>query len=147
MPALHLCHAMTSPQRDVWFILTSICPLGFSLILFRSHAFNRAPQCHPSPVLFCPGILKNVLSVKYIGIAVQVSDRFLMGMSLACCAIGCLFMISFTGNPVPLACYLISFTLVLSFTNVLEGVSMSILSKVIHPDMAKGTFNAGEPAT
>jgi hypothetical protein len=52
-------------------------------------------------------------------------------------------MISLNGSPVPLACYLISFTLVLSFTNILEGVSMSILSKVIHPDMAKGTFNAG----
>lgn len=69
-----------------------------------------------------------------------------MGASLFFCAVGCVFMISLSGSAVPLACYLLSFTLILSFTNILEGVSMSVLSKVIHPALAKGTFNAGAPS-
>jgi hypothetical protein len=73
----------------------------------------------------------------------QVSDRILMGISLVACAIGCLCMISWTGGSIVLAMYIISFTLILAFTNILEGVSMSVLSKVIHPSLAKGTFNAG----
>jgi hypothetical protein len=74
---------------------------------------------------------------------VQVSDRLLMGISLAFCGLGCLAMVSWTGGHIALGMYLVSFTLVLSFTNILEGVSMSVLSKVIHPDIANGTFNAG----
>lgn len=41
--------------------------------------------------------------------------------------------------------YLVIFELLLTFTNALEGVSMSLLSKVIHPGLARGTFNAGAP--
>jgi hypothetical protein len=61
------------------------------------------------------------------------------------CILGCCAMVSFTGEPVSLTLYLTGFTLVLAFTNILEGVSMSVLSKVIHPILAKGTFNAGTP--
>ena len=66
-----------------------------------------------------------------------------MGAALAFSGLGCLAMISVTAQPIALGMYLLAFTLVLAFTNVLEGVSMSLLSKVIHPELAKGTFNAG----
>ena len=68
----------------------------------------------------------------------------LMGVSLVFCGAGCLAMVSPGGDAaVSLALYVTSVALVLSFTNVLEGVSMSVLSKVIHPALARGTFNAG----
>jgi hypothetical protein len=67
----------------------------------------------------------------------------MIGASIVFCILGCCAMVSFTGEPVSLTLYLTGFTLVLAFTNILEGVSMSVLSKVIHPILAKGTFNAG----
>lgn len=73
----------------------------------------------------------------------QTNDRILMGASLVFCALGCLSMVSLTGHVIGFAMYLLGFVLLLAFTNVLEGVSMSLLSKVIHPTLAKGTFNAG----
>jgi hypothetical protein len=66
-----------------------------------------------------------------------------MGVSIVCCIAGCCAMFSYTGEPVSLTLYLVGFTVVLGFTSVLEGVSMSVLSKVIHPELANGTFNAG----
>ena len=73
----------------------------------------------------------------------QISDRLLMGISLLFCGVGCVTMISYTGGPLSMAEYIISFTLILAFTNILEGVSMSVLSKVIPQQLSKGTFNAG----
>jgi hypothetical protein len=69
----------------------------------------------------------------------------LMAFSLVFCGLGCICMLSLSGQSISLVMYLTAFTLILSFTNILEGVSMSLLSKVIHPGMAKGTFNAGVP--
>ena len=56
---------------------------------------------------------------------------------------GCLIMVSYSGADLVLVSYLVAFTLILAFTNILEGVSMSALSKVMPTSLAKGTFNAG----
>eukprot|EP00892_Ulva_mutabilis_P003282 jgi/Ulvmu1/1325/UM011_0053.1 len=80
-------------------------------------------------------------------LATLLSDRLLMGVSLVFCAVGCVAMVSLSGGAIPLTTYVVSVSLILSFTNVLEGVSMSVLSKVIHPSLARGTLNAGLLAT
>jgi hypothetical protein len=43
--------------------------------------------------------------------------------------------------------YIIGSVLVFAFLNSLEGVIMSLLSKLVSPELAKGTFNSGSLTT
>jgi hypothetical protein len=76
-------------------------------------------------------------------IAMQVSRRMMIAASLFFCGCGCLLMMDVGDEPINLARYLASLSTILAFTNILEGVTMSVMGDVIHPVMAAGFWNAG----
>ena len=127
-----LCMCMGTERAPAAQTGTALLRAFHSVISVRSHriALVTPSTCSPQGLR-----------------ALCISDRMLMGVSLLFCGVGCLTMVSYTGEPLSMAGYIIAFTLILAFTNILEGVSMSILSKVIPEKLAKGTFNAGALAS
>lgn len=77
----------------------------------------------------------------------QVGRRVMIGASLFFCGCGCVLMIEVGDEPISLSRYLTSLSIILAFTNILEGVTMSVMGDVIHPLMAAGFWNAGTPLT
>ncbi|KAK9832195.1 hypothetical protein WJX74_002578 [Apatococcus lobatus] len=74
----------------------------------------------------------------------KVPDRVLITGAIIACGAGCVGL-AMGGYPIWL--YLLGGFLAYVGSLVLEGASMSMMSKVIHPSLAKGTFNAGLLAT
>lgn len=75
----------------------------------------------------------------------QVGRRVLLASSLFFCGCGCVLMMDVGEEPISLVRYLTSLSIILAFTNILEGVTMSVMGDVIHPLMAAGFWNAGTP--
>lgn len=73
----------------------------------------------------------------------QVGRRVLLASSLFFCGCGCVLMMDVGVEPISLVRYLSSLSIILAFTNILEGVTMSMMGDVIHPLMAAGFWNAG----
>jgi hypothetical protein len=80
-------------------------------------------------------------------IARGLEDRTMMNVLNWCCIITCLFMFDTTLFKYTIAQYITGSTLLFAFLNVLEGVIMSLLSKLVSPELARGTFNSGFLAT
>lgn len=73
----------------------------------------------------------------------QVGRRVMLGSSLLFMGFGCVLMVDVGAQPISLPRYLASLSTILAFTNILEGVTMSVMGDVIHPVMAAGFWNAG----
>ena len=71
----------------------------------------------------------------------KLPDRYILTATVAIATAGCL-MLAFKCDSA--LGYFGGGTLVFLGTLVLEGAGMSLLSKVIHPSMKQGLFNAGE---
>ena len=74
----------------------------------------------------------------------HVSDRGLNAVTLLITAVGCGLLMC-GGRPVWM--YFLGGTLVFMCTVILEGSGMSLMSKIMHPSLARGTWNAGLMST
>ncbi|KAL3144746.1 hypothetical protein ABBQ38_001867 [Trebouxia sp. C0009 RCD-2024] len=74
----------------------------------------------------------------------RVSDRGLNAVTLLITAVGCGLLMC-GGRPVWM--YFLGGTLVFMCTVILEGSGMSLMSKIMHPSLARGTWNAGLMST
>ncbi len=74
----------------------------------------------------------------------HVSDRGLNAVTLFITAVGCGLLMC-GGRPVWM--YFLGGTLVFMCTVILEGSAMSLMSKIMHPSLARGTWNAGLMST
>ena len=74
----------------------------------------------------------------------HVSDRGLNAVTLLITAVGCALLMC-GGRPVWM--YFLGGTLVFMCTVILEGSGMSLMSKIMHPSLARGTWNAGLMST
>lgn len=74
----------------------------------------------------------------------HVSDRGLNAVTLFITAVGCGLLMC-GGRPVWM--YFTGGTLVFMCTVILEGSGMSLMSKIMHPSLARGTWNAGLMST
>ena len=70
----------------------------------------------------------------------RVSDRGLNAVTLLITAVGCALLMC-GGKPIWM--YFLGGTLVFMCTVILEGSGMSLMSKIMHPSLARGTWNAG----
>lgn len=74
----------------------------------------------------------------------RVSDRGLNAVTLLITAVGCALLMC-GGKPIWM--YFLGGTLVFMCTVILEGSGMSLMSKIMHPSLARGTWNAGLMST
>lgn len=74
----------------------------------------------------------------------RVSDRGLNAVTLFITAVGCALLMC-GGRPTWI--YFLGGTLVFMCTVILEGSGMSLMSKIMHPSLARGTWNAGLMST
>eukprot|EP00803_Ostreobium_quekettii_P006559 evm.model.scf_488EXC.1 EVM.evm.TU.scf_488EXC.1 scf_488EXC:2875-3342(+) len=78
----------------------------------------------------------------------RILDRELCSISLTLCLLGSVLVYSdHTSHFIATWRYFTGFSVIYVATIILEGAAMSLMSKVIHPAWAKGTFNAGLLAT
>lgn len=89
------------------------------------------------PVNFLVGILSS-----------YILDRELCSISLSMCILGSVVVLTDNmKHPIAEWRYFSGFTIIYVATIMLEGAAMSLMSKVIDPNFAKGTINAGLLAT
>ncbi|CAD7694892.1 unnamed protein product [Ostreobium quekettii] len=91
-----------------------------------------------------------VLPVNFFvgALSYRILDRELCSISLSLCLLGSVLVYStHTYHFIATWRYFTGFSVIYVATIVLEGAAMSLMSKVIHPSWARGTFNAGLLAT